>query len=89
MYRLSVLRFREIENMSILQAIENRKMELAEKELAGTDKPIRRIASENGYRNVKTFEVAFRKRRGMSPGDFRRCGGQDADSAAGRTTRRL
>lgn len=69
--RLADLRFREIENMSIRQAIENRKMELAEKVLAGTDQPIRRIAAESGYRNIKTFEVAFRKRHGLSPGEYR------------------
>ena len=70
--RLADLRFREIENMSIRQMIEDRRLELAEKALAETNRPIRRIALESGYRNVKTFEAAFRKRHGTPPGAFRK-----------------
>ena len=69
--RLADLRFREIENQSIHQAIENRQMEIAEKALSDTDRAIRRIAAESGYRNIKTFEAAFRKRHGLSPGAYR------------------
>ena len=70
--RLADLRFREIENQSIHQAIENRQMEIAEKALSDTDRTIRHIAAESGYRNIKTFEAAFRKRHGMSPSAFRK-----------------
>ncbi len=48
-------------------------MELATKALAETDWTIRRIAAESGYRNIKTFETAFRKRFGRSPGAGRDC----------------
>ena len=70
--RLADLRFREIENQSIHQAIENRQMEIAEKALTDTDRTIRRIVAESGYRNIKTFEAAFRRRHGMSPSEYRR-----------------
>ena len=72
--RLADLRFREIENTSIRQAIEDRRMELAETAISETNRPIRQVARESGYKNIKTFEAAFRKRHGMSPGSFRRRG---------------
>ena len=75
--RLADLRFREIENTSIHQAIEDRRMELAEKAISETNRPIRQIARESGYKNIKTFEAAFRKRHGTSPGSFRRQGSSD------------
>ena len=70
--RLADLRFREVENRSIRQVIEDRRMELAEKALAETDWTLRRIAAASGYRNVKTFEAAFRRKHGMSPSAFRK-----------------
>ena len=69
--RLADLRFREIEGISIHQTIEDRRMELAEKALSETERPIHQIARESGYKNVKTFEAAFRRRHGKSPGSFR------------------
>ena len=70
--RLTDLRFREIENTSIHQTIEDRRMELAEKAISETNHPIRQIARESGYKNIKTFEAAFRRRYGTTPGAFRR-----------------
>lgn len=70
--RLADQRFREIEGSSIHRTIEDRRMELAEKALSETNRPLRLIAQESGYKNVKTFEAAFRKRHGTSPGLFRR-----------------
>ena len=49
-------------------------MELAETAISETNRPIRQVARESGYKNIKTFEAAFRKRHGMSPGSFRRRG---------------
>ena len=69
--RLADLRFRELENQSIHQAIEDRQMEIAEKALSDSKKAIRRIAAESGYRNIKTFEAAFRRRHGLSPSEYR------------------
>lgn len=70
--RLADLRFREIENTSIRQAIEDRRMNIAEKAMSETNRPIRQVARESGYRNIKTFEAAFRRRYGTTPGAFRR-----------------
>lgn len=70
--RLADLRFREIENISIRKAIEDRRMELAVKALSETSRTIRHIAREAGYKSVKTFEAAFRKWHNTSPGAFRR-----------------
>ena len=70
--RLADLRFREIEGRSILQTIESRRLELAERMLQETNRPVQAVAKESGYRNVKTFEAAFRKHHGLSPGKYRR-----------------
>lgn len=69
--RLADQRFREIEDTSIHQMIEDRRMELAEKALSETRHTLIQIARESGYRSVKTFEAAFRRRHGSSPGSFR------------------
>ena len=70
--RLADLRFREIEGRSILQAIETRRLELAERALTETERPVKTVASESGYRNVKTFEAAFRRKHGITPSAFRK-----------------
>ena len=70
--RLADLRFREIEGRSILQAIETRRLELAERTLTETERPVKTVASESGYRNVKTFEAAFRRKHGITPSAFRK-----------------
>lgn len=70
--RLADLRFREIEGRTILQAIETRRLELAERALTETERPVKAVARESGYRNVKTFEAAFRRKHGLSPSAFRK-----------------
>ena len=70
--RLADLRFREIEGRSILQTIETRRLELAERALTETERPVKAVARESGYRNVKTFEAAFRRKHGLSPSAFRK-----------------
>lgn len=69
--RLADLRFREVESCSIRQAIESCRMEMAEKALRETMRDIGRIALDCGYRSAKTFNVAFRKRHGITPSRFR------------------
>lgn len=70
--RLADQRFREIADTSIHQMIEECRMKLAEKALCGTNRPIRQIAKECGYRNIKTFEAAFRKCHKTTPSHFRK-----------------
>ena len=71
-HRLADLRFHEIENCTIREAIASRRMERAEKALGDTSLSIRRIADDCGYASANTFEIAFRKRHGMSPSAFRK-----------------
>ena len=70
--RLADLRFREIENCTIRDVIEARRMSLAEKALVDTSQTIRRIASDCGYASANTFEIVFRKLHGQSPSEYRR-----------------
>ena len=70
--RLADQRFRENAGTSIRRTIEDCRMKLAEKAIAETARPIRQIAKECGYRNIKTFEAAFRRRHTTTPGQFRR-----------------
>lgn len=70
--RLADQRFREIAGTSIHRVIEECRMKLAEKAIVGTSRTIRQIAKECGYRNIKTFEAAFRRRHTTTPGQFRR-----------------
>lgn len=68
---LADMRFRGVEGRSIRQVIEDRRFEIAEKALAETARGISQVAAASGYRNIKTFEAAFRKRHRMSPSEWR------------------
>ena len=68
---LADMRFRGVLGRSIRQTIEDRRFEIAEKALRETSRSVAQISAACGYRNVKTFEAAFRRRRGMSPGEWR------------------
>ena len=69
--RLVDMRLREVEGRTVHAAIEDRRMEIAEKLLSETSWTVQRIAAASGYRNVKTFEAAFRRRTGHLPGGVR------------------
>ena len=69
--RLADLRFREIENCSILESIENRRLKIAVEKLKTTTWPITRIVTASGYSSLQTMEAAFRKRFNRSPRSFR------------------
>ena len=45
---------------------------LAEKALTNTDASMSHVAAESGFRSVRRFNDAFRKRFGTTPSDFRR-----------------
>lgn len=70
--RLADLRFREIEDRTIAETLEARRLEVAERLLRDTALPVRRIASDCGYASANTFGIAFRRRRGMAPGKWRK-----------------
>ena len=69
--RLADLRFREIENRSILETIENRRLKIAVEKLKTTTWPITRIVTASGYSSLQAMEAAFRKRFNRSPRTFR------------------
>ena len=70
--RLADLRFREIEGMSIHNAIERRRMAIAEQNLRGSQLSIARVARASGYASIQAFEAAFIRKHGLSPLRFRR-----------------
>lgn len=73
--RLADLRFRELENRTILQAILDRRFGELERRLLETDLPIRRLAAACGFGDVVHLTRLFRKRHGMTMREFRqRCG---------------
>ena len=69
--RLIFLRFREVENRTIHQAIEDRRLEIAVQRLKSTKWPIKRIAAACGYSSLQAFGAAFRKRFSRTPRTFR------------------
>ena len=69
--RLADLRFREIENRSILETIENRRLKIAIEKLKSTTWPITRIVTASGYSSLQAMEAAFRKRFCRPPRSFR------------------
>ena len=69
---LADLRFREIEGRSIGKTIEDTRLGAAEAMLKETKRSIRHIAAACGYRNIKTFEAAFRKSHGIAPMTYRK-----------------
>lgn len=70
--RLADLRFHETLGRSIHQAIEDARMAIAEKNLKKSHKSLAQIALDSGYRSIKTFETAFRKRYQVAPGCLRK-----------------
>ncbi|MBQ3288683.1 MAG: substrate-binding domain-containing protein [Kiritimatiellae bacterium] len=69
--RLADLRFREVENSSIHEAIERRRLDVATQRLRQTAWPISRIAQACGYASPQAFRTAFAKRFKRSPRAYR------------------
>ena len=70
--RLVELRFRETLGHSILDEIQNVRMEKVQFLLAKTDTPIGAIAAQCGYRSDIALRKAFRLQTGMSLADWRK-----------------
>ena len=71
-HRLASLRFREIENRSLREAILDRRFEELEKRLLETNQPIRSVAAACGFGDLVNLARQFRKRRGVSMREFRK-----------------
>lgn len=63
--------FREYWNSSVHAFILEKRMELARSLLCDTELPVKLIALRCGYRKVHSFNKAFRRKCGFSPGQYR------------------
>ena len=65
--------------ITINEYITKKRMELAEKLLLSTDKPLREIASMTGFADVEYFSRTFKKHHEISPASWRREKGRIKD----------
>ncbi|MCW3797613.1 AraC family transcriptional regulator [Sphingomonas sp. BN140010] len=63
--------FREVYRSSISEALVERRLAEARRQLLGTDLPVGVIGYRSGYLNNASFTRAFGRRYGVSPSDFR------------------
>ena len=63
--------FRELYRCSVSEAIAERRLAEARKELLATDLPVGLIGYRSGYQNNASFSRAFCRRFGIPPSDFR------------------
>lgn len=68
--------FRDEFGITINDYITKKRMDLAEKLLLTTDKPLREIASSTGFSDVEYFSRTFKKHHGDSPAAWRRQKGE-------------
>ena len=68
---LADLRFREVNGITILEALTRRRLNEVVRLLFTTDYPIKRISLSCGFSNIKHLKWLFRKRHGMSMREFR------------------
>lgn len=73
--RLAYLRFREIANTTILNAILDQRIMKAKRLLEKTKKSVTEIALECGYKDNNYFKNVFRRITGASPSDWRQAKG--------------
>lgn len=64
--------FHNVEGISLIQYIQNQRMERARELLANTDHSISEIATEIGYPNFSHFSKRFRDLTGCTPNEYRR-----------------
>lgn len=65
--------FREMYRCSVSEALAERRLAEAQRQLIATDLPISLIGYRSGYLNNASFARAFGRRFGQSPTDFRAC----------------
>ena len=63
--------FRELYRCSVSEAIAERRLAEARRELLATDLPVGLIGYRSGYQNNASFSRAFCRRFGIPPSDFR------------------
>lgn len=65
--------FRETYGCTVSEALAERRLAEARRQLIATDLPIGLIGYRSGYLNNASFTRAFGRRFGQSPTDFRAC----------------
>jgi AraC family transcriptional activator of pyochelin receptor len=66
--------FRELYGCTVTEALAERRLGEARRQLIATDLPVSLIGYRTGYLNNASFARAFGRRFGLSPSDFRACG---------------
>lgn len=66
--------FRELYHCTVTEALAERRLAEARRQLIATDLPVALIGYRNGYRNNAAFTRAFGRRFGLSPSNFRSAG---------------
>ena len=66
------MRFHELENKTIAQAITDRKLAVFCRLVKASKLPASRLARQCGFNNVNALRNLFRKRMGVSIGNYRR-----------------
>lgn len=66
--------FRELYGCTVTEALAERRLGEARRQLIATDLPVSLIGYRTGYQNNASFARAFGRRFGLSPSDFRACG---------------
>jgi transcriptional regulator GlxA family with amidase domain len=65
-------RFKSATGLSIMDYVQNLRIEHAKQLLETTGLPVDEVGVESGYDNASFFRRLFRKRCGLAPGDYRR-----------------
>ena len=66
--------FRQLYRCTVAEALVERRLAEARRQLIATDLPVGQIGYRSGYLNNAAFTRAFGRRYGQSPSDFRACG---------------
>lgn len=64
--------FKNTMHMTVVEYVEQIRINYAQCEIAGSDKPVTDICFDCGYHNISSFNVAFKKHCGMSPSAYRK-----------------
>ncbi len=65
------LRMREVHGKSLAVALREHRLSLVKHRLTNTDKPVIRVLTECGYKNIRSAENLFRKVTGLTPSAWR------------------
>ena len=65
--------FRELYQCTVSEALAERRLAEARRQLLATDLPVGLIGYRSGYQNNASFTRAFGRRFGISPSDYRAC----------------